>query len=427
VLTTLFNRLWGVVSGFFSLILIPLFLSSTEQGYYYTFASLMGISVLFELGLNSLIAQTMSRDIVHLEQQGGRLVGQKKLVDNVQSLIFFAKRWYLKVAISFGVIVIIIGAFVLNSHQVLSASYWAPVWVALVVLTATNLFLSPRLALHEGMGFVGKVALLRLKTGIVGSLLLWILLLSGYGLWAVIAFPSASVLITLGWLNKNGETFRWIESRDELFLNKKLGRDLLSVQFRLAVSWICGYIIYNLFVPLTFMEHGAVEAGQLGMSLAIFQSLGFIGMSWCNAKVPKFAGYVSQKDRIGLNSEFSKVFSISIAITIAMCFGVLGLAAYATSIGMDLMSRISPLQILALIALVTVVNNVIFLLATYLRAHLEEPMLNNSVISAFLVAASCFFGLAYGVETMIFSYFLVMLCISLPWTIKIFLGYYRRQ
>ena len=304
MLSTLFNRLWGVFSGFVSLLLIPLFLSSTEQGYYYTFASLMGMSVLFELGLNALIAQTMSRDIVHLERQGVTLIGQKKLVDNIQSLIFFAKDWYLKVAISFGVIVLIIGVFVLNSHQVLPASNWAPVWVTLVFLTATNLLLSPRLALHEGMGFIGKVAVLRLKTGVVGSVILWILLLSGFGLWAVIAFPCASVLMTLAWLHRNGETFRWIESRGDVFLNKKLGRDLLSVQWRLAVSWICGYIIYNLFVPLTFMKYGAVEAGQLGMSLAIFQSVGFIGMSWCNAKTPKFAGYISQKDRAGLNSEF---------------------------------------------------------------------------------------------------------------------------
>ena len=159
-------------------------------------------------------------------------------------------------------IVLIIGSFVLNSHQVLSASYWAPVWVVLVILTATNLLLSPRLELHEGMGSVGNVALLRLKSGVIGSVISWILLLGGFGLWAVIAFPCASVLMTLGWLNRNGETFRWIESRVDPFLNKKLGRDLLSIPWRLAVSWICGYIIYNLFVPLTFMKHGAVEASQ---------------------------------------------------------------------------------------------------------------------------------------------------------------------
>lgn len=42
VLLTLAFRSWGIVAGALTVLMLPLWLGATQQGYYYTFASLLG-------------------------------------------------------------------------------------------------------------------------------------------------------------------------------------------------------------------------------------------------------------------------------------------------------------------------------------------------------------------------------------------------
>jgi hypothetical protein len=51
-LHTLLFRGWTALAGGLSIILIPFFLSSTQQDFYFIFASVLALQVFFELGLN---------------------------------------------------------------------------------------------------------------------------------------------------------------------------------------------------------------------------------------------------------------------------------------------------------------------------------------------------------------------------------------
>ena len=74
VLATLLSRGWSVVAGAVTVLLVPFWLTTTEQGFYFTFSSLLGMQILFELGLGQVIIQLVGHDAAKLRYiEGGRV------------------------------------------------------------------------------------------------------------------------------------------------------------------------------------------------------------------------------------------------------------------------------------------------------------------------------------------------------------------
>ena len=63
---TITARLIQAIGTLANLFLISRILSSNEQGYYYTFGSIIAIQVFFELGLNTIIIQFVAHEVAHL-------------------------------------------------------------------------------------------------------------------------------------------------------------------------------------------------------------------------------------------------------------------------------------------------------------------------------------------------------------------------
>lgn len=428
VLVTLLFRGWVVFAGGATVFLLPLWISPAEQGYYFTFASVLALQIFFELGLNQIVMQLVSHEVAHLtETADGRLVGKKSHLGRLSSLARLIRRWYGMAALLFAAIGGTAGAIFFSQMGTEPLTAWLGIWGVLVSATAANLWLSPGLAVMEGYGKVGQVARLRLVQSVLGYTILWSVLLSGGGLWAATAVPVVSALCTGYWLRMHGDTLRWLASRVVDVKNKISWReDVLPLQWRIALSWASGYLIFNLFTPMVFAHHGAVEAGRLGMALTVFTAISTIGMSWVNAKAPNFTAHIARGERRELNSLFKALF---IRSTLAIAFtstGFVLVAWYLTQIGMPLMTRIAPPSVLAVLAVVTTVNSMIFAMAIYVRAHLEEPMLTQSVVGGLLVACAVYIGSIYGVLTTMLLYMAICMLFLLPWTIVIFNRYSRK-
>jgi hypothetical protein len=337
-------------------------------------------------------------------------------------------RWYGVAALLFALIGGIAGALFFTQKGTEPMSVWLGVWVVLVAATAVNLWLSPGLAVMEGCGKVGQVARLRLVQSVLGYAILWVALLSGAGLWAATAVPVVSAVCTGYWLKAYGNMLRWLSGRGVDFKNQLSWRtDVLPLQWRISVSWISGYFIFNLFVPLVFVHRGAVEAGRFGMALTVFSAISTIGMSWVNAKAPNFTMHISRGERSELNVLFKAVARRSIVVTAFMSLGVVSMASLLASRGVPAMARISASEVLAGLALVTTANSIIFAAAVYMRAHREEPMLPVSVVTGLLTAMSAYFGSRMGVLPMVVIYAVITVCVSLPWTAWLFAGYLKRN
>jgi hypothetical protein len=173
VLQVLLQRGWGIVAGFVTVLLVPLVLGSVEQGYYYTFASLLALQVFFELGFNVVVTQLVGHEAARLQiDENGRVSGDAVSAARMGSLLRLLWRWYLVAALLFASIVSSAGFFFFERQGSLPAREWAGAWLLLVVLTAVNLFFSPRLAVLEGIGRVGQVARMRLLQSIISFVLM---------------------------------------------------------------------------------------------------------------------------------------------------------------------------------------------------------------------------------------------------------------
>jgi hypothetical protein len=279
----------------------------------------------------------------------------------------------------------------------------------------------------EGCGKVGQVARLRLVQSVLGYAILWSTLLSGGGLWATTVVPVVSALCTGYWLKAHGNMLHWLSCRAVDIKNQLSWRnDVLPLQWRIALSWASGYLIFNLFTPMVFSHHGAVEAGRLGMALTVFSAISTIGMSWVNAKAPNFTMHIARGERSELNSLFKGLFIRSTAAIALISSGFVLVAWYLSQIGLPLMMRIASPSVLAVLAIVTTINSMVFAMAVYMRAHREEPMLTQSIVGGLLVACAVYMGSIYGVLTMMLLNMVVCVVVSLPWTIWLFMRYYRK-
>lgn len=429
IFATLLFRFWGILAGGLSIVLIPLFLSPTQQGFFYTFASVLALQVFFELGLNQVIIQLVSHDAAHLTiQDDGKVIGDAARIHRLYGLVSLLRRWYGVAAVLF--VVLAGGAgwvFFVTKGSDLPMTQWGAVWVVLVLFTSINLFLSPRLTVIEGTGQVGAVARLRLIQSMVGYGVMWALLILGKGLWAAVAVPTVSAIATSLWLRRRGGMFQQAVTANTSGLEPiSWRRDVFPLQWRIAISWACGYFIFGLFTPIVFASHGAVEAGRLGMAMTVFSAITSLGLSWINAKTPNFTMHISRGEFAALSRLFKAVSLRSVVATGLPSFLIVALVSLGTHYDIGLVNRIAPADTLFWIACAATVNTAVYAGAAYMRAHREEPMLPVSVVSALLTFAVVTL-LRHDVSSMMLGYAAISVCVSLPWTFLIYLRYRARH
>ena len=104
VLATLLLRGWSILAGGMTILLLPLCLSPDQQGYYFTFASVLALQIFFELGLSQVVMQLVSHEVAHLEPTtDGHFRGGESHLGRLSSLVGLLNRWYGLAAVLFGV------------------------------------------------------------------------------------------------------------------------------------------------------------------------------------------------------------------------------------------------------------------------------------------------------------------------------------
>lgn len=423
---TVLFRSWGILAGAITLVLLPLWLSPVQQGYYYTFASLLALQVFFELGLGQVIIQVVGHEAAHLAfHENGTISGTPEKLSRLAEIVALLRHWYAIAAVLFLIFGGLAGIiFFGHQENALPIQQWGPIWGCAVTLTAINLYFSPQLAIIEGGGLVGQVARLRLHQSMFGYGLLWVLLISGANLWAAIAVPFAAAFGTPLWLHARKNWLTLPKSNKSLICWR---RDIFPMQWRIAISWISGYFMLNLFIPLLFKQIGPADAGKLGLTMTIFNAISTIGMSWVNAKASKFSILIAQKDSQALLVLFIGVAWRSLCITTLLATIFITIATVCALIGLPLMHRIASIPVMVCLAWVSIVNSITFSSAVFMRAHKEEPMLTVSVVGGAITALAAWAFSKYGATSMMLSYALVATFISLPWTLLILRRYLARH
>lgn len=425
---TIFARIWSSAAGIVTIALIVRFLTPPEQGYYYTFGSLVALQIVFELGFSFVILQMASHERAHLTiGHGYEISGQPIHHARLASVFQKAVRWYSVAAVFLILCLIPAGLWFFGSHQQGGAASisWRLPWCVAALATTLTFQIDPILSFLEGCGYVTDVARLRLIQSVTGSLLAWAALVLHRGLFAPCMMLVGMGLAGLCWLVGKRKLllgllrFKPGEHRIEW------GREVWPFQWRIAISWLCGYFLFQLFNPVLFAYRGPTAAGQMGMSLSLVNALQAVALSWVSTKAAPFGALIAKREFERLD----KIFFFATRQAVAVCI-VGGLTVWVGCIYLNakhfgFAHRLLPPSLLAVMFLSTTVSIVVFSEAHYLRAHKQEKLFLNSLVGAICVALSTLIlGKRFGAAGMVIGYFILNLG-GLVWATQVFVKYRR--
>jgi O-antigen/teichoic acid export membrane protein len=409
-LTAVTRMLFGVVST----LLVVWYLSPSLQGYYYTFGSLMAFQFLVDLGLAQVVIQFASHEWSQLSLDAeGRVVGDLTAQRRLASLGRQFVRWYFVAGILLGVALAGAG-FLLLPRPGIATSTWAGPWMLLATITTVRMWLVPVWSLLEGCNQVEPVYRFRLIEGAVYSVSLWLALVLGCGLWALVVSMTAALLYNLGFLYLHYKNF-FLTFRHASHLAAVSWRDeIWPFQWRITVGVLGGYLLNGLFVPFIFRFRGAVEAGQLGMTWSLVQIVAGIGGSFVSTKAPSFGMFIARREWDKLDYLFRRALLLSwSAVTVSATLGWL-VVWFLPYVSPHLASRILPPLPVGIFLLATVVQFLLVAHSFYVRAHKQEPF---ALMSLGMGIAQTFFnfylGSRYGSLGLAWGYLLVHTC-TLP-------------
>jgi hypothetical protein len=424
---TVLARGWSALAGVVTVLLIAHFLTPSEQGYYYTFFSLVALQVVFELGFTFVIIQMAAHERAPLElTPEGSVRGDDKAHSRLASVLQTSVRWYTVVAILMLATVLPAGLYFFGTHvQHGMAEGWRAPWILLVVVSAFTFQLDPVCAFFEGCGFVSNIAHMRFLQAMLGSVLAWSAMLTHHGLFSPAMLILGNALVQVGCLSQR--TFRrllvGLLRRDaaENFVSWR--HEIWPFQWRIAVTWLSSYFTVQLVNPILFLFRGPVAAGRMGMSLSIANSIGTVGLAWMSTKAAPFGNLIARGETSALDSLFSRTLRQSIVLLSTACAGFFVCLLIGGQFFPHLAARVLPSWAFALLLVTTLLNHVFFSEALYLRAHKREPLLVQAVVIAVLMAISTYMSARFwGASGITVGYFLFAGVLSVAWGTRTFLA-----
>lgn len=417
-------RILQAFTGVGSIFFISTFLTGVEQGFYYTFGSILALQVFFELGLTGIMTQYVAHEASHLTLDENReYQGEIKYKSRLASLVRFCVKWYSILAIIVALFLLIFGFFYFSKYgesqgEVVS---WEIPWVIITIATAIKLFQSPFTSILNGLGFVKEISKISFWQQLILPIVSWLGLALGLKLYVSGIGYLASVVIWFFFIKKQNLLLVLLNLlKVKISESVSYMKEIFPYQWRIALSWISGYFIFQLFNPVLFATEGAVVAGQMGMTLTALSAIQAFSLSWLNTKIPVYSGYIAQKNYVALDTLFVKTLKQMITICAVLLVSFLAFVFLLRELQIGINGNLLADRFLDYIPMVFMMIPVFLQQftnswATYLRCHKKEPFLVNSIVNGMLCLSSTMvLGNLYGLYGVIIGYCTIQI-VLFPW------------
>lgn len=391
-----FTVLGRVVQGLGSIVnvlLILHFLTLPMQGYYYALWSVVALQSVFELGFSFVILQVAAHERVRLQfHSDDSISGDPVAHIRLASLLQRTVRWYTVACLLMGAALLAGGMRFFSLHQTPGQpSLW--IWPLRMTVLAcmTSFSLGPVLSFLEGCGQVATVARTRFFQSVASALAAWTAMISHHGLYApaLVLLGQAAVAGALLWSRR---PLLWPLLRMRV-QNRGIswGSEVWPFQWKIAVSWLCDYFIFQLFTPVIFAFRGPAEAGRMGLSMNIVMQMSGMMLAWMTTKSAPFGNLIAKSDNAGLDALFFRAFRQSLLLLSAASALVLSAVLAIPWVVPRLGHRIVSWPVFLFLLLTAIGGHVVQSEAIYLRSHKCEPFLLQSILIATATAAGVTF------------------------------------
>ncbi len=409
ILTRAFGLITAPVTG----ILIVTIFSTKLQGYYYTFLSLTAVQTFVELGLGIVIIQFAAHEWSFLSlDPSGRITGDSTALSRLAGLTRFVIKWYGIGAILLFIALMVAGNFMFSKSPDPVINWKLP-WFSYCILTAITLLTLPLSTVLEGCNQVSNLYTFQFYQGVFIKVTLWAVILLHANLWTLTFTSTASLLIFMVFvLRKYRQFFK------ELIFSYKL-KDKISwfneiwpMQWKIALSCLSGYFVFYFFIPVLFKYHGAVVAGQMGLTWSAVGLIPSIANAWVAPKVPQFGILIAKNKYAELDKLFWRLMKIAALVSI-----VISVSGWLLVYALNIMKHpyalrlLSPLTV-GIFAVAQVLTTLTQPMSAYMRAHRQEPLLLLSIFTGVMIAVSNLtLGRWYSATGMAVGYLLVTSCV----------------
>lgn len=406
------TRVVGLVTGPLKMVCILGYLSNAEQGFYYTFGSIMALQVFFELGFTTCVTQYAAAEAAHLRYNGREFEGDATHLSRLASLLRFCLKWYSVLAV---VVFVAIGGAGFVYFGVFGTEHadvtWRGPWLLLCVSMVVGLLQSPISSFLAGLGYIKEMSRLGFIQNCILPFLFCGMLVGDFGLWVC----GVSSLLSQAYFFasiRHARLWQTVTCLLRVRVTERLSymKEIFPFQWRIALSWVSGYFIFQLANPVLFAECGAEVAGQYGMTLQLLSVIGNFTMAWITTKVPAMSGLIALGKYVELDYLFNTTqrqmvilrvpmyAAFTLAVALLPCLDI-------TFRGSLLQDRLLPLLPTIALVIPNLLQTYIFTWAAYLRCHNKEPYLVNSVVSGVLnMAGTLTFGHLFGLYGVVLSY-----------------------
>ncbi len=378
------GQLLRLVTGPITMALVLRYLTPEIQGYFYAFSGVVAMQVFLEMGFSQNILQFASHEFAKLRlSPAGKLEGDPVALSRLISLGRLAFGYYAVAAAIFFIAIGVGGQFFF-AHSGQHGVAWQGAWWIIAASAAGSLAVNPAMSLLNGCNQMAVTAQFSFWASLGVFSVNAAGLMAGAGIYVSALGAAANLLFTVGYLG-----LRWRPFFRQFLKPPQHGQvswrqEIWPFQWRIAVSWMSGYFIFDIINPIAFYFCGPVAAGQLGMSLQLTRMIFNVAMAWIYTKAPRFGSLIAARSWRELDSLWRR------STVQAFVFCLLGMVAFLSAIPFiglllpKVPARLAPFGVNAWLAGAMLVQVVTVAMAMELRAHKREPYMWLSVANAVL-------------------------------------------
>lgn len=418
---TLLNNGWRIVSGPLILILIPTYLTTIDQGYWYLFFSLTAIFSIADMGISQLILQYTAQAARTLKLENGKITGSDEDKKTLSYIFNKTERQLRNVGNLVFVVILAIGVAFIERHNNLNIYYiaaWA-IYAAAAYINFKNYYFSNFI---EGLHFITSSQRMKFFCSIVGTIVTASLLVLGFGIYALSIGLVISSMILLFYYQthfiKPIRVFAVSHASPKSYELSKF--DVLAKKY--IISFISGYLIFNTFVPVSSLVGSSEFSGKVGLSIALVMAIFALANSFIQVKIPIINSHIASGQASLAHSIFKKslwmgfLFYSGLAVVSVIIFSLVE-HPFLVKLESRMLTLTAFIILLACYGLQLLVNSY----ATYVRAFNIEPFMSGSMMLAVWVPISSFIAIYSNHSEYLFAGWLASFALWLPYTIYLYM------
>ncbi len=341
--------------------------SPIDQGFYFAFISFGILLQLCDFGLSYASLQSASH-----------LVATSRIAA-LPALAALALRINAVVTSLAAIVVAVLGWWVFARTPGDAIVAWTAPWLVFVVGVAANHLTAPYIFLVEGGVSVTRAWRFRLIQEVLSGSALLVVLTSGLGLWSLVAYYWTRCLLTVAWM-RWGPLLR-VDAGSEPFTLRRWRTELWPFQWRVGLSAISSYLVFQAFGPVLFALHGPAEAGRFSLSLSMMNAIVMVTTAWPISQAAHFGILLGRRQGRDLSLRWTRLLMQSTAFaalgSLVTIVAFIALRRWAP----DAMGRFAGPTTTGLLIASAVAHHVIACIAVVLRSERRDPLLALGIVS----------------------------------------------